>query len=268
MVPMSEEQLALLSGSYPVEQNFRRAVFPRLGMYSQDIIEGKGKNMKVIHEAGEFYIEHQSEKKNKEGKNEWIKKEIGQITKGIIVFKRKQLKFYDPKTEAFTSSSVYDSDDEIIPLFANKAEVDRGTHKELKSREIYRGSNASGKEVSKLEDNRILYVLIDGDLLQLNLRGTSMYAFMKYERENIVPTLVTEFGSEAKEKGSTSWSQMTFAPVRKITAEEADDVIKRVKEMNEAIKFEKSFFASMDKQKSKADKDFDEIGTSKDDNDF
>lgn len=266
MVPASEEALAALRQEYPTEPAFQRALLPRLGLISQDVTEGKGRNMKVVAEAGTFYIEVQSEELDEEGKKKWVRTELGTSLEGIIVFQRKQLKYYDEKAEKFTSSPVYDTDDEVIPLFLDKQEVERGTPAELKK--LYPGTNSAGKAVSKLEDNRILYVLYKGpedeeaQIYQLNLRGSSMYSFMTYARKTLPPSVLTKFDSEAKEKGINEWNMMTFEPARPLTQEEVDDVLARVAEIKEGIAQEKAYFASIapsDEQREaskKADEDF------------
>lgn len=242
-VVASEGALAVLRDFYPVEQGFQRTFYPRLGMYSQDVTEGKGKSMKVVAEAGTFYIEKQTDEVNEEGKKIWEKKEIGTEIEAIVLFQRKQLKFYDG--ENYTSSPVYDSEEEILPLFCNKVEVDRGTVKELKSREKYQGTTAKGKATSKLEENRVLYVLYDGEVYQMNLRGTSMFAFLTYSRKVTPNTVVTIVRSEAKENGAISWNQMTFEAKRVITGPEAEQVISHLEDIKGEIGAEKGYFASL-----------------------
>ncbi len=238
-----EESLALLRNQFPVDQSFTRMSFPRLGMFSQNVMSGKGKEMKVVNEAGTFYTEHQTDDVDPEtGKKIWTKKEIGKEAELIVLYQRRQLKFYDG--EFYTSSTVYDNDDEVIPLFKNKQEVDRGTPKELKSREIYQGKSAKGKAISKLEDNRVLFVLYKGEVYQLNLRGTSMYAFMTYSKIQSPNTVLTAINSESKENGAISWNQMTFRAVRVINDEEAHLVIDKTMEIKSNIDAEKGYFAA------------------------
>ncbi len=140
------------------------------------------------------------------------------------------MSYYDGDTQLYTSSPIYDTDDEIIPLFSNKKEVDRGTPAELKGREDY-AFEKDGKKKSKLEDNKILYVLYNDDIYQLNLRGTSMYAFMTYAKKTLPPSVVTSFGSEPKEKGSIEWNQMTFNNVRDLDTTEVDMVLSKIQEI-------------------------------------
>src|ERR1035437_7623570 len=164
---LNEEQLVQLENSYPVETSFNRILLPRLSMISQDKTEGKGKAMKVVAEAGTFQTEVQTEEVDENGKKVWEKKELGTEIEAVILYERKQLRFYDSANENYTSSPIYDNEDQIVPLFCDKAEVARGTPAELKAIPAYQGLSAKGKPISKLEENRILYVLLDEVVYQM-----------------------------------------------------------------------------------------------------
>ncbi len=239
---ISEETLALLKDSFPVETSFQRTLLPRISLVSQDVTEGKGKAMKVITEAGTFLQEHQTDELDEKGKKKWSKDEIGTDIEVIIFYRRHQLKFYDGVS--YTSSPVYDEENEVVPLFKDKAEVDRGTPAELKARPAYQGTTAKGKPTSKLEDNRVLYVLYKDEVHQMNLRGNSMYAFMAYMKTTVVPSVVTRISSEPKENGAIAWNQCTFEVSRKLNEDEARDVLLHVKDVQDSIKNEKAFFAA------------------------
>lgn len=256
---MSEEQLELMRESYPVEERANRIILPRLGLYSQDVTEGKGKTMKVIAEAGMFYTERETDEVNEDGKKVWKKDEIGTKFEGIILYRRYQLRHYNSADEMYTSSPVYDSKDEVLPLFRDKQEVDKGTPAELQSRKEYQGVSAKGKPISKLEENRILYVLYKDELYQLNLRGTSMYAFLSYARKTLPPSVITRFSSESKEAGTIAWNQMTFEIVRPLDEKEGAEIMGKIGEIQSAIKSEKAQYITP--EVTKADREFAEIGT-------
>jgi len=239
--PADSDVLAQLNAGYPSEPGALRIQLPRLGMVSQDKTEGKGKAMKVVAEAGTFFTENQGDEVDENGKKVWVKNELGKSIEGIILFKRKQLRYYDAATETYTSSPIYDSDEEEIRLFSNKKEVGRGTPEELKKQYVYQGSD--GKERSKLEDNRVLYVLYEGDVYQMNLRGSSMYSLMAYERRGNPSGVITSFSSTAESKGTTEWNKMSFDVVRGLNQEEALDVLKRQNEIRIAIAAEKQSYA-------------------------
>lgn len=256
MVKPTDEVLLALRESFPIEQGFSRILLPRLGMWSQDQTEGKGKNLVVTAEAGTFYLEQPTEEENEEGKKVWEKKELGTEIEGTIIYKRKQLSYYDESTEAYTSSPIYDNDDDIIPLFCNKEQIHKGTPKELKAQ--YQFLDEDGKTKSKLKDTVVLYVLKDNELYQLNVHGSSMFSFLTYARKNLPPAVLTRFSSEAKEKGKINWNMMTFETVRNLSNDEALVVLDKVKEIQGSILAEKSYYASQDTEvvPAQANQDF------------
>ena len=263
-VAPSDASLTALRNSFPQDPGFTRVMLPRITFKSQDVTEGKGKAMKVVTEAGTFIEERETDDVDEvTQKKVWEKKELGSEIEGIILFQRKQLRYFDETTEEFTSSPVYDTEDEVIPLFCNKAEVAKGTPAELKAK--YEYTDKSGKVKSKLEENRILYVLKDDELFQLNLRGSSMYSFLTYARKVLVPSVVTIMNSEPQEKGSIEWNQMTFTVKRNLGQLEIDDILVTISELQQSIAAEKNFFGKqatgvsgdeMKKLKAQADKDF------------
>lgn len=251
-VVASDEVLAQLGEAYPQEAGGTGIFLPRLGMYSQDKTEetgkGKDKKIKVIEAAGEFYTEHQSDEVDEEtGKKTWEKEELGDSIQAIIFFKRYQLRMYDESTEQYTSSPIYDRDDEVIPLFCDKKEVTLGTPAELKAKYMFTDKN--GKRKSALEDNRVVYVLYNGEEYQMNFRGSSMYSLLTYERSVQAPTVLTEMSSEKMTKGDISWNKMTFKAVRKLNADEAEKVLELQTNAREAIAASKANYASKDEDK-------------------
>lgn len=265
MKPMSDEIAAQLRDSFPVEPTAQRITLPRLGMVSQDITEetknpktGK-KEIKVIVEAGTFFTERQTEELDENGKKVYEKTEIGTEIEVIILYFRKQLRFYDKATEMYTSSPIFDNEDEIIPLWREKKEVHRGLPSELRKLPEYQGLTAAGKPTSKLEDNRILYVKYEDEVYQMNVRGTSMYAFRSYMKDTIPNKVITKMGSEAKENGATSWNQTTFEVVRPLNADEAENVLAKVKDIQIAIGMEKTSVAAKNTKNDAGDKEMDEM---------
>lgn len=235
---IDEQALAELKDSYPVETGgFNRISLPRIAFASQDVMEGEGKKKICVTEAGTFSIERQTEELDENGKKKWGKTEIGSVIEGVILYHRYQLSYYDEDKEEYSSTPVYDSPEESLPLFCAKKQVAKGTPAELKA--LYKFIDKDGKEKSKLKDNRIVYVLYQDELFQLNLHGSSMYSFMKYARTVTPPTVVTRFQSDPQEKGTIAWNMMTFTPVRNINAAELQDISAKVKEIKMAIQIEK-----------------------------
>lgn len=248
---LTNEQRALLGQLTPQEQGFTRISLPRLGMYSQDKFEGKGKSAVLIKEAGIFYTEVEQSSTDEEGKvtKEWVKNEIGTTMEGIVLYHRKQLSYYDEASQKYTSSPVYDTADDIVPLFLDKKEIHRGTPAELKAKYAYTDPK-DGKVKSNLEEMRVLYILKDEQVYQMSLRGSSMWAFSTYAKSCLVSSVLTRFNSEAKENGSIAWNQMTFDAVREITTEEANTVIDNLQKITNAIAEEKAYFASLAQNKA------------------
>lgn len=248
--------LEALRAETPAEHGFTRNLFPRLGMFSQDVIEGKGKTQKVVTEAGMYFTDKPTGKevKNDEGKlvKEFEKNELGDSIEGIILFNRKQLRHYDEATETYTSSPIFDEMDQVIPLFRNKQEIARGTPEQLKARPEYQYEK-EGKTKSSLEENRILYVLYEEEIHEMNIRGSSMFAFLKYSRETLVPSVMTKFTSESMEKGKISWNKMKFEVIEQLNQSQCEDVLEKVKEIKEGIAEQKGFYASKNAEAVKAE---------------
>jgi hypothetical protein len=250
----SEESLAALRSMFPKEAGFERRSFSRLALTSQDKTEGKGKSMKVIAEAGMFYIETPSDELDEvTGKKKWIKNELGTSIEGIIVFNRKQLSFYNSADESYTSSPIYDNDDEVIPLFCSGAEIAKGTPKELQA--LYPAQTRTGKSSSALKDNVIMYVLYEDELYQMNLHGSSMYAYKTFKRSTRpgVNEYLVRFSSEPKTMGSTEWNQITFSTVRPLNADEVEKTVVLATDLITAISEEKEFFANRNAAKVEFD---------------
>lgn len=255
----SEEVLAALANSFPVDEGFQSTPMPRISFVSQDITEetgvGRNKQIKVIVPAGTFFREVQSEETDADGKPVWEKEELGDEIDLHIVYQRKQLKHYEAATNSFASSNIYDDDGEEVILFQNKTEIARGLPADLKQ-DYMTKDDRSGKEKSSLEDNRVLYALLEVDgkwvLHQLNTRGTSMYAWMNYARATrpSVPAVITTVSSEPRENGSTKWNCMKFVAARTATAEETERAQEQMAELIQAINDRK--------ERAQAKKDSDE----------
>lgn len=250
----SQELIDQAKGNMPVDNTFQRILLPRLGMFSQDQTEGKGKAMKVTSEAGTFYIERETDELNENGKKIWVKDELGKSLEGTIIFSRKQLSMYDNATEKYTNSPIYDNDDEVVPLFCDKKEVAKGLPKDLKAIHAFIDPK-DNKKKSKLQDNKILYILYKGSMYQMSIKGTSMFSFLTYTRSVIPPVVLTEFNSESKQNGATEWNMMTFKTLRPLDANEVAEVISLQNVIKSSLKAEKDYFASLntDVEESKED---------------
>ena len=231
----------MLKNSYEVETRPQKIQLPRLTFVSQDKTEGKGKARVVVMEAGTFLTEIRTDELDENGKNIYEKTELGTEIEGIIIYQRKQLSHYDESTGLYTSSPIYDSNDETVPLFAGGQKIDEGPVAELKAREEYQGTTAKGKPASKLAENKVLYVLIKGTVYQLNIKGSSLYSFQAYARTGVViPAVITTFNSEAKENGAIEWNQMTFEAGKQLPEKKIIEIAQQVAEIRDTIEAEKS----------------------------
>lgn len=245
--PLNDEALALLRSMYPQEEGYTRLMLPRLSFKAQDVMEGTGKNKKVVIAAGTFFLEHQTDETDENGKKVWEKLELGDTVDGIIIYKRKQLRMYDEATEEYSSTPIFDTNEDIVPLFCAKKEVARGTAAQLKAMYEYEYTDDKGnaKKKSKLQDNTILYVLVEGELYQLNLHGSSMWSFNDYSKSVLVASVMTTFNSEYNKNGSIEWNKMIFKAKRQITAEELEMVVSNIKAIKDAVDGEKAYFAGL-----------------------
>lgn len=234
-----DKALADLDAMYPKEQSgFIRIQLPRIAYVAQDVMEGKGKEKKVVISAGTFILETQTDELDENEKKIWKKEEIGSEMEGIILYHRYQLSYYDQATELFTSSPVYDDKDEIIPLWCDKKQIAKDTPANLKK--LYNFTDPKDNKVkSNLKDNRILYILYKGQLHQLSLHGSSMYSFIGYTKKVMPSKVLTTFNSESKENGSIEWNMLTFKVKCPLVGHEILNVLEKTKEIVIAISMEK-----------------------------
>lgn len=249
----SSETLAALRNEFPQEQNAQHISLPRLSLVSQDVTEevkaGGKKQINIITEAGTFVEESKSEDEidPESGKAVWVKTELGTEIEGIIVFQRRQLRFYDSANEMYTSSNVYDDKDEEVILFSGGKQVAKGFVKDLQA-QYPQGKTLTGRPKPLLEESKVLYVLFNDQPYQMTIRGSSMYAYLDYARTVTPPEVVTQFSSEAKENGSIKWNQMTFKAVRHLNAGEAGKVLTIMRDTKAVIAAEKSQYAERSTQ--------------------
>ncbi len=118
---IDEKELMTLNEAFPVVEQNNRLSLPRFGMLSKDIVEesgtGKKKTIKVIEASGTFFTEV--------GSGDDVEKTFleGEEKDVIIVFHRKQLKYFDKGLEKFISSPIFDTDDQVIPLYLDSSSL-------------------------------------------------------------------------------------------------------------------------------------------------
>lgn len=256
---LNEEQLALLNGAFPVPTDSARKSYPRFGMLSKDITEesgtGKNKKITVIEAAGTFYTEKDEGAVDPEtGKKVWTKTYLGDSIEVIIPFYRKQLRLFDKSLNKFISSPIYDSADQVIPLYLDKRIIAKGTPQEL--RDLYPKMTEKGKKSSKLNEETILYVLYEGELYQWNVSISSGWAFRDY-RKNVNPsTVVTELNSIEETNGSNTYRKTTFKSKRLINPTDEFDAVRETQEtLLASVEADKQYFLGQASTPVEGDKD-------------
>lgn len=248
----SNEELASLGGLYPADEGFNRISLPRITFVSQDKTEetgsGRNKKIEIVTPAGTFFRE--SQKKDKDGNLEldadtgrpiWDKEELGDEIEIEPVFQRKQLKFFDSANGNYVSSNVYDENDEIVALYQGKEKVKVGKPAALKK--DYEAKDVrTGKVKTLLEDQAVLYVLYKGELHQMNIRGSSLYALRDFKAKTrpTIAAYIVLISSEQMEKGSNVWNCMRFNALRPLSSEEVVDAKGIIAELQSSISEQKA----------------------------
>ncbi len=244
---MSQELTTELEGDslLPKENTFIRKTFPRISFTSQDKTEGKGKTMKVVEEAGTFFIEKPTDETDEKGKKIWSHEEIGKSLEGVIFFTRKKLSYYDQAAGKFISSSMYDQDTDEIVLWQDGKQIAKGTKAQLQA--PYMFTKEDGKKSCKLAENKILYVWYEGEVFELTVKGTSMFEYSGYYKQwNGEPNKnMTLISSVECENGATVWNKTTYSRVRQLTQAEWDTTRALAAEMIAGIQEEKAYFGSL-----------------------
>lgn len=253
---LSEDQLALLNSSFPVGEESNRLSLPKFGMLSKDITEetgtGKNKKIKVIEAAGTFYTEKDQGETNEEGKKVWTKTFLeGETVDVQIVYFRHQLRFYDKSLEKFISTHIYDTADQVLPLYLDKQIIKRGTEKELQA--LYPKLTQKGKPSSSLDKKTILYVLYEGEMYQFELSVSSGWEFSGYKRKVNPSTVVTTLSSTEEQAGSNVYRKINFNIKRPITSDEFGGVKEAVDQVKAQVENDSRFLLASGEDKAEED---------------
>jgi len=244
----SAEALAALAAMAPQADTYNKTTFPKITFKSQTVLDD---DENVVIKAGTFFTEKPTDEEDEDGKKIWEKKELGKSLDGHIIYHRTKLSFWNDEEQAFYSTPMYDLATDIVPLFKSGEFVADGTPDALKA--MYRidipyKDKKTGEDKtfpgSLLREARVLYVLLNGELFELTVTGTSMRSFENYRKKFAVPATITTFNSTKEEKGSTKWNCMSFKATRNPSQEEAELALATQKELVEAIENEKEFYAA------------------------
>jgi hypothetical protein len=259
---LTEEQLAVLNDGFPIsEDESSRLSFPRLEMLSKDLTEetgtGKNKKIKVIEAAGTFFTEKDEGETDKDGKKKWTRTYITEAEIEVIIFFfRKQLRKFDSSLNKFISTPIFDSKDQVLPLYLDKQVIKRGTMEELQA--LYPALTQKGKPTSDLKEETILYVIYEGEKYQMRLSVSGGYNFKTYKRSVNPSSVVTILGSEEGEFGSNTYSKVTFRKDRAINGDEFPLVIEGQNEIKEQVESDEAYYLQ-NADSRKADEDLDKL---------
>lgn len=242
---LSLEQLAILDSGYPVSDEVSKLTLPRFGMISKDITEstgtGKLKKISVLQASGTFFTEEDKGEVGENGKKVWTETFLDKDKQDVvIVFHRKQLRMYDSSLEKFYSTPIFDNSEQVLPLYLDKQVVKRGTQKQLQ--DLFPAVTLKGKPSSKLKEETILYVLIDGVLHQCNLSQSSKWEFMSYKKSVNPSTVITTISSVEETFGDNTFRKMIFTKKRNINGGEFDEVVENQRLLKDQVEADKRFF--------------------------
>lgn len=237
MTALTAEELAEMKNEYPVEQGFVKTYLPQLCILGRDVVENEGtKEQKIVQLKGTFF------KKHKE-MDEWISEylEEQKTIEAIVVYNRYYLNNFDSATQKYTSSPSYDRPTDIVPLWKDGVEVGRGTRDELQK--LYPAMTAKGKPTTGLKECRELFLLLEGKLYSMKLNASSSWDFSDYNKQYLVPSLITTLGAEIID-GALKYVKVTFRPTRDISQEEKSMVFAAIKSIKDGIALEKAHYGN------------------------
>lgn len=243
---ITEEQLAILNDSFPViEGSSEKLILPRFGMLSKDITEtsgtGKNKKIKVLQSAGTFFSEREHPELDEDGKRVWVKTYFDKETIDVvIVYHRRQLRMYDSSLEKFYSTPIFDKPDQVIPLYLDKQVVKKGTQAELQA--MFPAVTLKGKPSSKLKEEIILFLLVNGELHQCSLSQSSKYEYLTYAKSVNPSACITTLSSVEDEFGDNVFRKMTFKKSRIIDGNEFELIKESQDILISKVESDKKFF--------------------------
>ncbi len=229
-----------LRAAYPqhAEDSYIKTVLPQITFKAKAVLDDAGE--KVMIKAGTFMSKLRSEEQ-KDGKYEYTETEIGNKITINVLYERYRLSFYDAANEAYVSSPIFDSKEEIVKLFSNGKQIASGTVAELQALPEYLVEE-DGKKKCKLQLQKVLYVFHDGQVKELTMSLGNGYVWRKFKQENVVVAINVEVGSEKTENGGNKYNQMTFKNTGWLTEEEAERNLALVQDIRKGIEAEKAYY--------------------------
>lgn len=214
---VNKEDLAKAMG----EENLRRPMALKLPAIS---LNGS---------KGTFVRRNPAEKKG----DKWEKKEIGQTFNGVIVRVRLSLSEYNPNYRRETNE--YDNIKEKAMLWETNAgvrsKIAEGTPEELR------------KAYPNLRARRILYLVVNDELVKLTVKGSGLGKLFKYFQEFGSNQHLFEFYTEfhpSKEENKAGMGYWALQPLRgaKLTDAELESIAGHITNVSENLKRFKEFY--------------------------
>lgn len=249
---LTEEELSILSESYPVIENEGRQTFPRMGVLADDLVEetGTGKNKKIIvlQPAGTFFTSKDLGETDETGKKIWTAEYLDETIDVVITFHRYQLKIYDKGLKKYISSQIYDQPNQYLSLYLDKQVIKKGVEKDLQA--LYPERTTKGKMTTGLKKQIILYVVYNEEMYQFDTNQTSQWSFRDYQKTVEVPKVVTTMGSTGEMAGTTKFRKLNFKNLRPISRTEFNLVKDGQEMLKNQVEQDSRFLLSAPEEKS------------------
>ena len=241
LVIASGSALEALKNAYPQnkEDSYERTILPQIRFKSKAVLDEDGE--KVVMKAGTFVLVTRSEEKDEHDKYTYEETVIGTDLTVDVLYERYRLSYYDSAKKAYVSSPVFDDKDQVVKLFSGGKEYASGTVAELQAMPEFT-IEEDGKKKCKLQLQKVLYMVYNGELHEMTLSFSNGFAWRKYKQENMVPLVHTVFDSKKTEHGGNKYNELTYTVGGYLTEEEALENLTLVNEIKSGIEAEKAFF--------------------------
>jgi len=232
--------LEALKASYPqhAEDNYVKNNLPQIRFKAKAVLDDEDK---VVTKAGTFVTVARSEEKV-DDKYEYTEVPVGTDLVVDVLYERYKLNFYNSSDNAYVSSPVFDSKDEVVKLFSGGKEIASGTVAELQAPYMV---EKDGKKKSELQLLKVLYVLYNGAVHEMTLSFSNGFIFRKYKQETMVPVVHTKISSKKTEHGGNKYNEMVFTAGDYLTEEEAVKNLEIVENIKKGIADEKAYYGQV-----------------------
>lgn len=233
--------LEALKNSYPqhTEDSYVKVTLPQIRFKAKAVLDDAGES--VILKAGTFVLVKRSDEKDEHDKYTYEETPVGTSVTADVLYERYRLSYYDAANNAYVSSPVFDDTKEIVKLFSGGKEYASGTVAELQAMPDFT-IEEDGKKKCKLQLQKVLYMVYNGELHEMTLSLSNGFAWRKYKQDTMVPLVHTIFDSKKTEHGGNKYNELTYTAGEYLTEEEATANLTLVNDIKTGIEAEKAFF--------------------------